>query len=213
MNRRQRPGKLIHRKPGSRPRSRAPFIASAVVLAVADFVVPDHGGAGMGVFPGHSCFLEKIANTVQCLDHVECGVAGHELLTQPFDVAIRVSLSHIRPIIVDRIHQCIAPLHHTGAAGQRLQKEKFGHSEWHVLVFPASACRKIRAVALEFITRSASATLGSIGGNGLVAGRRQEAPIPKCVGAAADPVDAPAVATYPGWCSVILGLRQSKGWH
>ena len=94
-------------------------------------------GSGPGVAEP-LCFLEAIANTVHRLDHIKFGVAGRELQAQPFDVAVNVSFIHIQRIVVAHIHQCIAALHHAGAAGQRMQKQKFGRSECYPLVFPGA---------------------------------------------------------------------------
>ena len=56
-------------------------------------------------------------------------VAGHQLPTQPFDVAVNVPFIHIQRIVVGHIQQCISAPHHPEAAGEYMQKEKFGRSE------------------------------------------------------------------------------------
>src|SRR5436305_6305349 len=62
--------------------------------------------------PRESAFLEAIADAVERLDHVEIVVRLLELLAQPLDVAVDGTVIDIDLIVVGRVHQRVAPLHH-----------------------------------------------------------------------------------------------------
>jgi hypothetical protein len=66
----------------------------------------------------HSFFLEKIADAVKRLDHIELDVARLELPPQPLDVRIDSSVIHVHLSVIGRIHQFVAALHHPGPACQ-----------------------------------------------------------------------------------------------
>src|SRR5690349_4245954 len=83
-------------------------------------------------------FLKAISDTIQRFDHVEFVVAGFELFTQPFDVAVDGAVVDIDLIVISRIHQGVAAFHHARAARQGLQDQKLGHGERHRLVFPGA---------------------------------------------------------------------------
>src|ERR1700749_3556547 len=74
--------------------------------------------------PRLTCFLETVSDAVQRLDHLEI-VAHHlELLAQPLDVAVDGSVVDIDLVVIGRVHQRVAALHHTRARRQRLQDQE-----------------------------------------------------------------------------------------
>jgi hypothetical protein len=85
-----------------------------------------------------STLLEPIANTIKGLDHVKFRVGGHELLAQPFDVAVDGPIIDIDLVIVGRIHQGIAAFDDARTAGERLQNQEFGHRQGDVGALPGA---------------------------------------------------------------------------
>src|SRR5436190_3559695 len=88
--------------------------------------------------PGDLRLLEAVADTVERLDHVEAVVGLLELLAQALDVAVDGAVVDVDLVVVGRIHQRIARLHHAGSRGQRLQNEKLGHRQHHRMVVPVA---------------------------------------------------------------------------
>src|SRR5436305_7151880 len=62
--------------------------------------------------PRESAFLEAVADAVERLDHVEVIVGLLELLAQALDVAVNGAVVDIDLVVIGRIHQRVAPLHH-----------------------------------------------------------------------------------------------------
>ncbi len=74
-----------------------------------------------------SGFLEAVAHPVQGFDHLEIVVHHLELLAQPLDVAVDGAIVDINLIVIGRVHQRVAALHHARARRQRLQDQELGH--------------------------------------------------------------------------------------
>src|SRR5271163_3360499 len=92
--------------------------------------------AGLTGSRSRASFLKTIADAVQRLDHIEVVVACLELLAQPLDVAVDGAVVDIDLIVISRVHQGVAALHHAGAARQRVQDQKLGDGERHRLILP-----------------------------------------------------------------------------
>src|SRR5438477_13029499 len=88
--------------------------------------------------PGDLRLLEAVADTVERLDHVEAVVGLLELLAQALDVAVDGAVVDIDLVVVGRIHQGIAALHHAGALSQGVQDQELGDGEHHLLALPGA---------------------------------------------------------------------------
>ena len=85
-----------------------------------------------------SGFLETVAHAVEGLDHFETLVNRLELLAQALDVAVDGAVVHIDLVVIGRIHQGVAALHHARAGGQRLQDQELGDGQGHRLALPGA---------------------------------------------------------------------------
>src|SRR5215813_822010 len=80
--------------------------------------------------------LEAIADAIERLDHIETLIGLLELLAQALDVAVDGAVVDIDLVVVGRIHQRVAGLHHARAGGERLQDQEFRHRQHHRMVVP-----------------------------------------------------------------------------
>src|ERR1700761_4464341 len=86
-----------------------------------------------------SSFLEAVADAVERFDHLEIVVDHLELLAQPLDVAVDGAVVDIDLVVIGRIHQRVAALHHAGTGRERLQDQEFGDGQGHRLVLPGAS--------------------------------------------------------------------------
>src|SRR5689334_6011762 len=85
-----------------------------------------------------SGFLEAVADAVQRFDHLEIVVGYLELLAQPLDVAVDGAVVDIDLVVIGRVHQRVAALHHARPRRQRLEDQEFRHGQRDRLVLPGA---------------------------------------------------------------------------
>src|SRR5690606_3607848 len=81
-----------------------------------------------------------VSKAVSCAikgrDRIEVGVDLAESAAEALDVAVDRAVVDIDIVLIGRVHQLIAAAYDTRAARQRLENEKFGDGQGHVLAVP-----------------------------------------------------------------------------
>mmetsp|Transcript_20415 Transcript_20415/g.37924 ORF Transcript_20415/g.37924 Transcript_20415/m.37924 type:complete len:208 (+) Transcript_20415:200-823(+) len=85
---------------------------------------------------GNLFFIIAVADPIKGLDRREICISTAHLLAQSLDMTVDGPVIHIDLIIVGHIHQLVTAFDKSGALGQRLQQQEFGHGQGYILTFP-----------------------------------------------------------------------------
>src|ERR1700748_2430156 len=86
-----------------------------------------------------SFLRETVTGAIERLDSVKFGIDLTELAPHALYVAVDGAVVDIDIVLIGRVHQLIASLHHAGALRQRLKDQELGHRQRDVVAAPGPA--------------------------------------------------------------------------
>src|SRR5678816_1071533 len=73
--------------------------------------------------------VESVSDAIKGLDRIEFRVGCAEFPADPLDVAVDRPVVDVDILVIGDVEQLVARLDHSGALGERLEDQEFGHGQ------------------------------------------------------------------------------------